>query len=53
MAGDGALFLPPGGWEGVDDSVPDGAGRGAPPNGPGWEVTKLVAGLSRGRHQAR
>ena len=46
-AGDDALFLPPGGWEGVDDSVPDGAGQ-TTPNGPGWEVTKLVAGLAAG-----
>jgi hypothetical protein len=46
-AGDDVPFRPPGGWEGVDDSVPDGAGQ-TTPNGPGWEVTKLVAGLAAG-----
>ena len=40
-AGDDAPFRPPGGW----DSVNDGGGW---PNGPGWEVTKLAAGLAAG-----
>ena len=41
--GNGAQFRPPGGWASVDDSVPPST-----PNGPGWEVTKLVAGLAAG-----
>ncbi len=36
---DGEQFLPPGGW----DSVP-----GAAPRGPGWEASKLIAGLAAG-----
>jgi hypothetical protein len=50
-AGDDAPFLPPGGWDSVDESGPPGM-PGAPwrtmPNGPGWEVTKLAAGLAAG-----
>ena len=41
--GDGAPFRPPGGWDSVDDSGPPST-----PNGPGWEMTKLVAGLAAG-----
>jgi hypothetical protein len=39
--GNGAQFRPPGGWTSVDDSVPRST-----PNAPGWEVTKLAAGLA-------
>jgi hypothetical protein len=41
--GNGAQFRPPGGWTSVDDSVPPST-----PKGPGWEVTKLAAGLAAG-----
>ena len=41
--GNGAQFRPPGGWASVEDSVPPST-----PNGPGWEVTKLAAGLAAG-----
>ena len=48
---DDAPFLPPGGWDSVDDSVPpvtpNGPGQ-ITPNGPGWELTKLAAGLAAG-----
>ncbi len=47
-ASDDAPFLPPGGWDGVKESAPpDGFGPSTP-GGPGWEVTKLVAGLAAG-----
>ena len=50
-AGDDAPFLPPGGWDSVGDSAPP-VTPGGPwqtmPNGPGWEVTKLAAGLAAG-----
>ncbi len=36
-------FQPPGGWDSVDDSGPPST-----PNGPGWEVAKLTAGLAAG-----
>jgi hypothetical protein len=42
-AGDDAWCQPPGGWGSVDDDVP-----GSTPGGPGWEVTKLAAGLAAG-----
>ena len=42
-AGDDDWCRPPGGWDSVDDSVPQ-----ATPNGPGWEVAKLAAGLAAG-----
>jgi len=42
-AADGEWFRPPGGWDSVEDSVPQ-----ATPDGPGWEVAKLVAGLAAG-----
>jgi hypothetical protein len=38
-----APFRPPGGWDSVDDSGPP-----SKPNGPGWEVAKLTAGLAAG-----
>ncbi len=38
-----APFRPPGGWDSVDDSGPPST-----PNGPGWEVAKLTAGLAAG-----
>ncbi len=41
--GNGAQFRPPGGWASVEDSVPPST-----PNGPGWAVTKLAAGLAAG-----
>ena len=49
--GDDARFRPPGGWDSVDDSTPPSAPIGPGlimPNGPGWEVTKLAAGLAAG-----
>jgi hypothetical protein len=36
-------FLPPGGWDSVRGSVPWAAAKG-----PGWEATKLMAGLAAG-----
>ena len=42
-ASDNAWCQPPGGWDSVGDSVPR-----ATPNGPGWEVAKLAAGLAAG-----
>jgi len=42
-AADDVWCRPPGGWDSVDDSVPQ-----ATPNGPGWEVAKLAAGLAAG-----
>ena len=47
-AGDGAAFRPPDGWDSIEDSVPPGMPFGPGPNGPGWEPTKLVAGLAAG-----
>ena len=47
-AADDAPFRPPGGWDGVKESAPPEGFRPGPPNGPGWEVTKLVAGLAAG-----
>ncbi len=41
--GEDAPFWPPGGWDAVDDSTPPST-----PNGPGWEVAKLAAGLAAG-----
>ena len=41
--GNGAQFRPPGGWASVEDSAPPST-----PNGSGWEVTKLAAGLAAG-----
>ena len=41
--GDDAWCQPPGGWDSVDDDVPQ-----ITPDGPGWEVTKLAAGLAAG-----
>ena len=38
-----APFRPPGGWDSVDDRTPPST-----PNGPGWEVAKLAAGLTAG-----
>ncbi len=42
-AGDDEWCRPPGGWDSVADSVPQ-----VTPDGPGWEVAKLVAGLAAG-----
>ena len=47
-AGDDAPFQPPGGWDSVEDSVPPDTSFGPGPNGPGWELTKLAAGLAAG-----
>jgi hypothetical protein len=47
-ASDDAPFLPPGGWDGVKESAPPGRFGPSTPGGPGWEVTKLVAGLAAG-----
>ena len=47
-AGDDAAFRPPDGWDSVEDSRPPGMPLGPGPNGPGWELTKLVAGLAAG-----
>jgi hypothetical protein len=41
---DGEQFLPPGGW----DSVRGDAPRGTAAGGPGWEASKLIAGLAAG-----
>ncbi len=40
---DDAWTQPPGGWDTVGDDVPQ-----ITPEGPGWEVTKLAAGLTAG-----
>ena len=42
-AADDEWCQPPGGWDSVDDSVPQ-----VTPSGPGWEVAKLAAGLAAG-----
>ena len=42
-ADDDVWCQPPGGWDSVDDSVPR-----VTPDGPGWEVAKLAAGLAAG-----
>ncbi len=47
-AADDARFRPPGGWDGVKESGPPEGFGPSTPNGPGWEVTKLVAGLAAG-----
>jgi hypothetical protein len=47
-ADDDALFLPPGGWDSVADNGPPVMPNGPMPNGPGWEVAKLAAGLAAG-----
>jgi hypothetical protein len=40
---DGGQFLPPGGWDSVQGDAPRVA-----PRGPGWEASKLIAGLAAG-----
>jgi hypothetical protein len=47
-AGNDAPFQPPGGWDSVDDTEPPIIPNGPTPNGSGWEVAKLAAGLAAG-----
>ena len=46
----GEQFLPPGGWDSVQDgSAAGGSAAGGPAaGGPGWEASKLIAGLATG-----
>ncbi len=46
--GDDASFRPPGGWDGVKESAPPDRPGQSTLDRPGWEVTKLAAGLAAG-----
>src|SRR5260370_1018170 len=46
--GDDAWCQPPGGWDAVEDDVPRTGVWRTGPDGVGWEVVKLAAGLAAG-----